>query len=210
MADIPNATGDITIWDTTGLLSPKIATNVGDNELWVHDKDVLAQISQPSAASAPDLWQFYTLSQQGFSAVTPFVTLSGQAETDFMVFRNPTNSTITVKLHDIDYIYNKGEGIAVVRIYHAPTISVLGTTVPIQKRYIGGVISPQALVYRQPTITSKGTLIRVFGTSAVSSYTHESHLAWILPPNTNILFTVQPAANNTDHLMYCDWAEFTP
>lgn len=211
MADIPNATSNVTLYDENG--NPiQVSLNAlsGIYELRVKDKDVFDQLSQPSAASAPDLWQFYTLAQMGFSATIPLQTIAGQSETDFILFRNPTGSGKIIKFHDIDYLYNKGSGIAIVRMYLGPTITSVGTGVSVQKRYVGGAISPTSLVYYNPTISARGTVIRIFGQSAVASFTEEEHLGWIIPANTDMLITVQPAANNTDHTIYMDWAEVTP
>jgi len=208
MADIDRMTVDATIFSSDGITP--VAVKTGANpQLYVYDPDVLGALNTPSAASSPDLWQFYVGAQKGYSATTTFVTISGQAETDFMLVRNPSASTIRMFWHDLDYTYNKGSGISVLKVYRAPTVTAVGTLLNVEKRYIGGAIANQTLAYQTPTISARGTLIRVVGNSATATFTSEEHLGFILPANTDILITIQPAANNTDHSIYIDWAEAT-
>lgn len=231
MADIEKPTTDITIFDKTGdnSVDPildggiyRLPTEGNDNlKSWLGSTAptigqkpssqsipvVIASDQIPNSNSAPDLWQYYALYGQNFAFVTTFITISGQLETDFVLFRNPSGSGKIIRLHDIDYIYNKGAGIGIVRIYLNPTITSDGTPLNINNKYINYPNSPIAQAYLSPITTAKGTIRKTFGQSAVGTYSEEQHLGLIMPANSTLLLTVQPAANNTDHSMYMDWSE---
>jgi len=207
LGDIPNSTNDVTIYDPTGSNAVNVRTTGAVNELSVNDTELLNAFTSPTAAVAPDLWQYYAMLGQNFQAVTTYITISGQAETDFLLFRNPANSEKTVRFHDLDYTYNKGAGIAVVRQYLTPTITNVGAALAITKKYVGFATNPVVLVYTIPTISVKGTLVKSFGQSSVGTYQDEKHLGYVIPAGYDLLFTVQPAANNTDHSLFLDWSE---
>jgi hypothetical protein len=153
--------------------------------------------------------ELQTLAEAGkvFSIQGAFVTISGSSETDFMLFRNPTGSGKIVEFSKFFYTYTKGSAIALMRMYQAPTVTSVGAAITINKMNLGGAISPVALVYQTPTISNRGALRRVVGNSSVQTFIFERDLAFIIPANTDILITITPASNNTDHSVGIEWAE---
>jgi hypothetical protein len=194
MADIPNSTQNVTIYDEAGY---RAEVNV-DNELMVHDIHTITD---------GDRWQATVKAGRGFSTVNEFVTISGQAETDFLLVTNPNGSGKIAYFEEWIYTYNKGAGISIVRVYINPTITSNGTAQAINKLKPSGTTSTVVSAYRAPTISARGTLRRIIGQSAVGSFVYHTDLTSLLEPNNSMLFTVQPAANNTDHSMYLSWEE---
>jgi hypothetical protein len=93
------------------------------------------------------------------------------------------------------------------RLYDAPTVTTTGAAITIQKMRVGSAVAPTALVYQTPTISNRGTLRRVIGNSSVQTYILEKDLALLIPANSDILITITPSANNTDHSIGIEWAE---
>jgi len=214
MADIPNPTGDITIFGADGVYPAEVTSL---NELKTLSPQELAElvalknlIGNPTSATAPDLWQYYTYLGQSFQYNTTFNTISGSSETDYVLFRNPVGSGKIIRIHDLDYTYNKGAGISIFRVYINPTVTSVGTPITINKKRVGSTVAPIALAYLTPTISARGINYRSFGQSAVSTFELECHLSFILPAGTDLLVTIQPAANNTDHAVFSDWSEVVP
>jgi len=197
MVDISNPTTDISLFDKEGVNDAEVDN---ENRLWVNSKPATGQ-------GHLTLFQSYAENGKAFSVIQPFITLAGQSETDFLLFRNPTGSTIRVKINDILYTYNKGSGISIVRVYNNPTITSNGIALTALKMNTLGSISPQALVNYAPTISARGTIRKIFGQSAIGTYVDHYDSSLILGANSSILFTVQPAANNTDHSIYVNWGE---
>ena len=211
MADVPNATSNVTLYDELG--NPvQVSLNAlsGIYELRTKDKDVYDILQNPSVDSAPDLWQYLTNLGNGFSASTGFITTSGSAEIDFLLFRNPAGSGKTVKFHQTAYTYTKGSGVSIAKLYISPTITAVGTPLAVNKRYIGHATAPVSLVYSAPTIAARGTFIRLFGQGATGTLVNDQELGFIMPAGYDLLVTITPAANNTDHAIYQDWAEVVP
>lgn len=153
-------------------------------------------------------WQELCEEQHGFAVSSGFITVSGSTETDFMLFRNPVASGKDVEINRIYYTYTKGSGIALMKMYITPTITTVGSAAGITKMYIGGAIAPIALIYTAPTISNRGTLIRAIGNSSVQTFIYDYSLALIIPAGYDLLITITPSANNTDHSVGLDWAEY--
>lgn len=207
MSDITNPTGNVTLWDENGNpVAVTLNATSGIYELRVKDADVLNALTTGGSAVKTE-WQYYTELGKGFQVTSTFLTLSGSSETDFMLFRNPTGSGKNIEIKRFFYTYTKGSAIALMKLYHTPTITNVGSARTIDKMQIGGAISPVALVYTQPTISNRGTLFRAIGNSSVQTLQLDYDLALFLPPAKDILVTITPASNNTDHSVGMEWAE---
>jgi hypothetical protein len=207
MADLANPTGNVTLWDENGNpIAVTLNAVSGIYELRVKDLDVLNALTSGGSAVKTE-WQYYTENGKGFQVTSTFLTLSGSSETDFMLFRNPTGSGINIEIKRFFYTYTKGSAIALMKLYRGPTITNVGSARTVEKMKLGGAISPAALVYTQPTISNRGTLLRAIGNSSVQTLQLDYDLALFIPPATDILITIQPASNNTDHSVGMEWAE---
>lgn len=207
MSDIAS-TNDVTIYDATDTNAVAVTQNALSSvyELRVKDKDVYDALTTGGSAVKTE-WQYYTENGKAFQVTSTFLTLSGSSETDFMLFRNPTGSGKNVEVKRFFYTYTKGSAIALMRLYYGPTITNVGTARTVEKMKIGGATSPVCLVYTQPTISNRGTLLRAIGNSSVQTLILDYDLALFLPPATDLLVTIQPASNNTDHSVGLEWAE---
>ena len=227
MADLPSPTQDVTIFDNE---SSNFCDVNSDHELLTMDTKAgttltgiktttdkmnftgtqLQVITTPAAntsASILNEWQTEVEDGNGFSFTTPAITVSGSNEVDFCLVRNPGTNTLSVEVHVLSYLYSKGSGMSVLKIYDTPTITTNGTAVAINKMRLGGAKTSNVLVTHTPTISNRGNLRRFIGASSTGSTTTEYDLGLIIPPGYTYLFTVVPAANNADHAVYLDWAE---
>lgn len=194
MADIPNATQNVSIYDETG----NVAEVNSSNELLVHDTH---------NSTDGDRWQTVVKEGRAFFTIGNFTTIAGQAETDFFLLTNPAGSGKIIYFETLVYTYNKGAGVSVVRIYRDPTITANGTSFTIQKVKPTSTFTTVLSAYTAPTISARGTLRQLLGQSAVGSLIYHEDLGFMLEPNHSTLFTIQPAANNTDHALYLEWEE---
>jgi hypothetical protein len=197
MADLNDVTMDVTLFDDN---SGNYADINANHELLVHDDHGFAVLDG-------DRWQTSVKYGRGFSTVNEFVTISGQAETDFLLITNPTGSGKIAYFEEWNYTYNKGAGISILRAYSGPTITANGTAQSVVKLKPSSAISTALSVYRAPTISARGTLTRIVGQSAVGSFVYHTDLGAMLESNSSLLLTIQPAANNTDHSLFVEWEE---
>jgi hypothetical protein len=201
MADILKPTVDSTIFDQDGLTAADVND---DHELAVHDAEVINALATQSSRTR---WQQAVIDGKAFFTINPLVTIAGQLETDFLLLRNPTASGKTVYFEDIIYTYTKGSGASVIRIYRQPTVTSVGTTQAVQKVDLNGIPSTITLAYYVPTISARGTLYRVFSQDATASFIRFADLGMVMEESNDILLTIQPAANNTDHSITASWME---
>jgi len=226
MADLNDATMDVTLFDDNSANHADINTA---HELLVRDQDAITPltgiktqtdkltftgtqlqvITTPSGAYSTfkNEWQTEVEEGDGFSFTTPAITVSGSTEVDFCLVRNPGTNTLSIEIHVISYLYSKGSGMSVLKIYDTPTITTNGTSVSINKMKLSGTSTSGVLVTHTPTISNRGNLRRFIGASSTGSTTTEYDLGLLIPPGYTFLFTVVPAANNADHAIYMDWGE---
>jgi hypothetical protein len=169
----------------------------------------LQVITTPSGAYSTfkNEWQTEVEEGNGFSFTTPAITVSGSSEVDFCLVTNTGTNTRSLELHNLSYLYSKGSGMSVLKIYAQPTITANGTSVAVNKMKLNGTTTSGMLIYHTPTISNRGTLRRFIGASSTGSTVTEYDLGLVIPPGYSYLFTVVPAANNADHALYMDWGE---
>ena len=197
MADIPNATSNTTLWDESGnVVGITLNTETGLYELATHDQDVF---------SDGDRSQYAVKDGREFLSLTVLTTISGTAETDFMMLTNPTGSGKIAYLESLVYTPSKGGGI--VRLYRNPTITDNGTVLPIVKAKPSSAIASIMNIYKNPIISARGTLLGVINASTLDSNFIHYDLQRMIEPTYTLLVTITPASNNTDHSLFATWEE---
>lgn len=147
--------------------------------------------------------------QDKLYSIAAEINLSGTGEVDAFLFRNPSGSGKTVYLTNLIACLISSVGAEVrIRVYKSPTVTANGTTITISPARIGG--SPPAsisLCTSLPTISSRGTLIRVFNSANTSTFTDEIDSRIIVEANNSFLITGQSTSTNKPLGLNLAWAE---
>lgn len=156
------------------------------------------------------LWQRFSLAGRGFAMTTDLITISGTAEVDFVLMKNPAGTEKTIRLYEILLNIGLAGGVqslkSTYRLYRNPTITVNGTSITAQKANPLGTFNPILEVYTSPTISARGSLIQTFPfTQGVLR--RELDLARYIIDGANLLITAEPATTNTEHAVSSAWAE---
>lgn len=137
---------------------------------------------------------------------------SGTEARAFLI-RNPNGSGKIIRLTDLQVILTNTVGaIAIVRMYHGPTITANGTALTIRNASHGG--SPGATgmnAYSGPTISANGTRILsgtiTSGTSGGRDLILPFDGSIAIHPNNNLLITGQPDGTNRAMELTLRWSE---
>lgn len=214
MADVPYPTSNVSLYDEFGnVVGVTNNTGTGKNEVNVRDDDANTTLENlqtylESAENHQNLWQHWTQEGYGFGYRRLFTTTSGTSEIDFVLMRNPSGSGKTIYGYAQEYTYTKGSGVSIARIYAGPTITANGTLETIFPLKPSAGNTSVASVYYAPTISARGSQVALFGQGATGTYSFRPDLGLMLEEGYDMLFTVQPAANNTDHSITLYWVEF--
>src|SRR3989304_378816 len=168
-------------------------------------KKIVDLLTMPTADSTPNLWQRLTFAGRGFITATNIITISGTAETDFFLIRNPVGSGKSIRFK----IFSIGVGGArsEIRIYRQPIITSVGT--PLTLFPIKGATASVMLAYQQPTISSRGLFIEAIQVTT-GSYNYDFDLARYLTQGGDTLITVKSSTGNIEHNFSGMWAEVDP
>ena len=109
--------------------------------------------------------------------------------------------------HKINYTYDKGSGISIVQIYRGPTVTAVGTPQTTPNLLVSSANTSNALIYLSPTTSAYGSLRWLIGQSLSSSFVADLQFGVTLEEGYDMLITVDPNLNNTDHSFYAEWAE---
>lgn len=133
----------------------------------------------------------------------------GSSEGDFALFRNPSGSLKDVYIYKLilDVVTKARQ--CIWKIYAAPTITTVGTTVtPLSRLFKGTPPSSGMNVYSAPTISARGTRVAVFSSGQDSnSLINMLDFSLIVGPGKDILLTTQATNSNTDVASTMIWSE---
>lgn len=156
---------------------------------------------------AESLWQKLSRDGRGFSAYTGFVTISGTAETDFMLITNPADSGMIVRFKEFLLTINATTAQkSIFKFYRSPTVTNAGTEIPVNKVLANGAYSSVLSVSQLPTITDRGVEIQLIASSN-TSFSRDQELSRYMIENSTILVTVTPSNTNIEHKVLATWAE---
>lgn len=193
----------IYIDNLAGQLIPTLAKDNGDStySLASYLTDNLSSVNNTT------LWQKMSRNGQGFTAVTGFVTVSGTAEFDFMLIRNPGLSGNLVRLKE--FFLTVGGAVtntSIFRFYRAPTITNTGAAITINKVLSSSSTASTTLAYQSPTISNRGGLIQLFSVD-FKTLDRDQELSRYLVEGADILVTVQGSVTNIEHNVVFVWGE---
>jgi len=220
MGDLPNIeknraviegpTGNDLKVDSNGSLQARLfdasAALIGQKTMAGSLPIVLA--SDQSVVPVQDVSSLYA-SQDKLYSISSEINLAGTGEVDAFLFRNPSGSGKVVYLTKLIACLISSVGAEVrIRIYRTPTITANGTAITISPARIGG--SPPAsisLCNSLPTISARGTLIRVFNSANTSTFTNDINSRIIVEANNSFLITGQSTSTNKPLGLNLAWVE---
>lgn len=159
-----------------------------------------AAISSSSVASKT-YWQQCVEAGRGFYVTTNFISISGTAETNFMLLRNASGSGKTVRIHQIHIGVRAtvtGDN-ARIRIYRDPTVTANGSALTVRPILKSAPISAVMTAYTAPTTSALGTLLITRTLTQAWMDTMNLDETFYIQQNEIILFTIQPANTGKDH-----------
>jgi len=156
-----------------------------------------------------DQKEAYSLMEKAFVVTTNLITIPTNAETPFLLIKNPTGSGKILRIFEITVglLFNNQNGIF--RIYKNPTIISDGLSLSISNnRIYSGSISSNMQAFSLPTTSLNGTMLSGFPIQQNSSMQRLPVLATlILNEQNNILITIDNAANNMPSIINTNWLE---
>jgi len=152
---------------------------------------------------------FLASSSKVFAGTTDIISVSGVAENDFMLIRNPLASGLAMRI--VLVIFSLQPSTAgdstIYRLYRNPTVTDTGIAITTSNTNIGGAASGIQL-FSIPTISARGTLMTSHTDQFITLIQVDS--LFILPEDNDILVTVQPSKGNLGHTVTLVYAEDTP
>lgn len=153
-----------------------------------------------------DLLQGYLREGRVFSVTTNFNTISGNAETPYILLTNPVSSGRLALIYSISFGIDSATSRSILRAYAAPTITSNGTGLTIANNFVGSSITSVCNAYVSPTISSNGTLAGPFQKGAGTDGTI-IYREFILSQGTSMLGTVQNSIPNTSTYVNITWMD---
>lgn len=152
-----------------------------------------------------DLESAALIGGKSYLSSTNLITVAGTSESPFFYVLNPGSSGKQLRVGHIFSAIDSNTARSVQKVYFNPTVTVNGTSVPIQNMLIGGISSSMS-AFSQPTVSSNGTflLVSVVPTSNVPVILERK---LILSPGQSILVTIQNSINNTPSSVEISWVE---
>lgn len=201
MADILS-TQDATLYDVNG--NPIDVVSVDG----VRRLAVETSVSVNAPPSADGIAQ-YVEAGKVFSAVATANMASANADNPLLLLRNPIGSGKKLYIFQINAgIATKNE-YATFRIFISPTVTVVGTALPIVNNYVNAITPASvALATALPTVSSIGSQIRNFnnGQNANGVSLIDSNSA-VLAEGGSLLITGAPSTNNRSSELTLIWIE---
>jgi hypothetical protein len=166
------------------------------------------KINIDGSLNTQDVSSLYASQDKLYSIVSE-INLSGTGEVDAFLFRNPTGSGKVVYITKlIACLISSVSAEVRIRVYKSPTVTVNGTAVTVSPARIGG--SPPAsivLCNSLPTISARGTQIRIFNSANSGTFTDDINSRIILEANTSLLITGQSTSTNKPLGLNLAWIE---
>jgi len=200
MADIDNATSDVTLYDELGnIVGVTLNTDTSLYELNVRDDRLSDSLYELNAS--PHFYQereeYYTFAYVG--------TLGSKNETPIFYYQNPTGSGVDLEFYDFD-LGTPANITFIFRLYFTPTITVNGTLQTPHNTSNGSTNASSINLYTLPTATAYGTLVET-AVITIGTLRVPLEFGYALPPNTTALVTLEASSANNDYYITSKWAE---
>lgn len=101
-----------------------------------------------------------TINGDSYCASTPYITVGSGGETDCLLIHNTSADSLFCNISHIDVGSNLSvlsEAKLFLRIYSGPTVTANGTAVTAVNMRVGSSKTSTVAVYRNPTISAKGS-----------------------------------------------------
>ena len=214
MADVPNPTSNVTLYNEIGN-----NVNVNDNvpkgvyELHVVDSDALDLLQAIAdgtgniSNSVTTSWEYFSSIDKGFITSYGAQFGGGTTEQAFMLIRNPAASGYLVRMKRLTFQVTSNTT-GVFRLYRLPTITAVGTTNFIEN-YRDVTVTGVALAYSVPTYSATGSTWARYDLNAggVGVLVIEQDLALTLLEGDDLLITLEQGSNNNKFSANFSWAE---
>lgn len=156
------------------------------------------------------LWQRLVEAGYAFQVTSNLITITGIAEVNFILLKNPSGSGKRVRLQELIFDIGLAGGAqslkSTFRVYRNATVTTNGTALTIYKTKPDGATNTIMEAYTSPTTSSRGTFVNVFPfTQGVFNRTLD--LTRYILDGSNLLITAEPATTNTEHAFSSAWAE---
>lgn len=154
------------------------------------------------------VWQTAVRLGYGFWITTNFLSISGTAETPFMLIRNAGGSgkILRIKRMEIAVVATVTGDNARVKIYRDPTITTNGTALTANKVRKSQSATPVVSYYRNPTISASGTLLWASAMTQAYMQSVDYDLTMYCEEGEDLYITIQPANTNKNHVVSL-WVE---
>lgn len=201
MADITNATTDVTIFAPDGVNAMQVNS---DNEGLVYDDKVYQKITN-LVDKTSTAWQYYSDEDKAFMLVKENGEPAAATETDWILVKNPAASGHYLRIKRFMAYIGKVNLAALWRVYKNPTITTNGTALtPRNKRDLS--VASEFTAYFQPTISARGTLLTAFG-ATTGHIINDEDLSLTFLENENMLITLEASLKSNPYGITIEWAE---
>jgi hypothetical protein len=232
MADIQNATGDVTLYDELGN-KVGVTQNIGlgKYELNVSDVDAIDALqgietqtdkltftgtrlqvdtvaqdtTSPPQSNDMGFWSY---NGRIFSVCASVNMATSATDNPLFLIKNPAGSGRILFIYKITAGLNIANQYANVRLWKSPTITANGTSATIVNNSVGNTETTVAQAYTIPTISANGDLMRneMSGQNTNSVSLTEDFSVSVLE-GYNVLITGAPKDNNRPLELMIAWAE---
>lgn len=205
MADIPNPTQNVTIYDEAGF---KAEVNV-DNELQTRDDDANVQLEE-IAGNTKDVHHYQEMGE-AFYITYNVVLTNKDTQYDTILITNPNGSGKDLEIQHIEIApVTIGGGVyAKLRLYGDPTITTNGITLAQYNAQVGNTNTSGVNTFTLPTISARGNLLSYQASTLLEPYRAEHWLGTGLIPNHSILLTTEATSNGTSVQITVKYVSYT-
>jgi len=145
--------------------------------------------------------------EKAYVASTELGSISGVSEHDYIYIKNPSTSNTRLLITHVTLGTDSNSTRSVFKIYANPTVSADGSSLVANNTYIKSAPrSAQALVFKDPTVTSRGTYQNTTIVPADSGSRGLNRWYWIDPDNS-MLVTVKNSVSNASSFIEVIWVE---
>lgn len=146
--------------------------------------------------------------EYAYTCTTDLNAIAGAGEHDYMLIRNPNSTTVNARIISMRVGTNANNVTTVFRLYRKPVTTANGTGLKEEslKLAAGAERTSELKCYRDPSVTTRGTLIGII-VSPDGSPSLPSEIQYQLEANQKMLITVQNSVNNKESHVDIAWIE---
>jgi hypothetical protein len=184
------ATQDISIWDENNTKAVSVITDGSVERLAVDSID-----------DGKDFWTQSVEEGKGFIVTTNFISITGTAENNFLLLRNPSGSGKLVRIHAIivGMVATVTGDSGRIKFYRDQTVTANGTALTVRPMKKTGNNAVNLLANTAPTTSSLGTLLFTRAITQAWMDTMHTHESVYIQAGENMLITIQPANTNKNY-----------